>query len=147
MAQPAALMADRGDVRLSLSDEKNSEKGSPTRSGLRPQDRPLHDNSVSFEEYHYYAQQSRAEEETLPKDGADGIMSVIFPKKSGNAVEEHVDTNLSDATKRAAVTDEEWTNASRAMRTASIGAVFYLITTDILGPFGLPYAFASTGWG
>ena len=25
--------------------------------------------------------------------------------------------------------------------------MFYLITTDILGPFGLPYAFASMGWG
>jgi hypothetical protein len=45
------------------------------------------------------------------------------------------------------ITDEEWTNASRALRTATRGAIFYLITTDILGPFGLGYAFATMGWG
>lgn len=32
-----------------------------------------------------------------------------------------------------AVTDEEWRTASRALRTASWGTVFYLITTDVLG--------------
>lgn len=47
----------------------------------------------------------------------------------------------------AAITDTEWVNANRALRTATASAVFYLITTDILGPFGLPYAFASMGWG
>jgi hypothetical protein len=36
------------------------------------------------------------------------------------------------------VSDDEWTNASRAGRTATWGAVFYLITTDILGPFSVP---------
>lgn len=30
---------------------------------------------------------------------------------------------------------------------ATRGAIFYLITTDILGPFGLGYAFATMGWG
>lgn len=32
-----------------------------------------------------------------------------------------------------AVTDEEWKTAARALRTASWGTIFYLITTDILG--------------
>lgn len=31
--------------------------------------------------------------------------------------------------------DEELLNARRALRTASWAAIFYLITTDILGPF------------
>ncbi|OBR11308.1 transmembrane amino acid transporter [Colletotrichum higginsianum IMI 349063] len=47
----------------------------------------------------------------------------------------------------AAVTPEEWKRASRAMRTASWGAIFYLITTDILGPFSTPWAFAQMGYG
>ena len=36
------------------------------------------------------------------------------------------------------IADDEWVNASRAARTATWGAVFYLITTDILGPFSVP---------
>lgn len=36
------------------------------------------------------------------------------------------------------VSDAEWKNASRAVRTAGWSSVFYLITTDILGPFSTP---------
>lgn len=36
------------------------------------------------------------------------------------------------------VTEAEWKNASRAVRTAGWSSVFYLITTDILGPFSTP---------
>lgn len=83
---------------------------------------------------------------------------MIFPTKSGmgagnvSSSEKHgaevaATVNLADPEKRAHVTDEEWTNASRALRTATKSAIFYLITTDILGPFGLPFAFATTGWG
>jgi hypothetical protein len=39
---------------------------------------------------------------------------------------------------RLAISDDEWTNASRAVRTATWAAIFYLITTDILGPFNVP---------
>ena len=39
---------------------------------------------------------------------------------------------------RYGVTDSEQRHASRAMRTASWGTIFYLITTDILGPTGIP---------
>lgn len=45
------------------------------------------------------------------------------------------------------VTDEEWVQASRALRTATWGAVFYLITTDILGPYSVPWAFSQMGYG
>ena len=38
---------------------------------------------------------------------------------------------------RINITDIEWTNANRAFRTATWAACFYLITTDILGPFGV----------
>ena len=45
------------------------------------------------------------------------------------------------------ITDEEWVRASRAARTATWGAGFYLITTDILGPFSTGWAFSQLGFG
>ncbi|KAJ9604342.1 hypothetical protein H2200_011176 [Cladophialophora chaetospira] len=45
------------------------------------------------------------------------------------------------------ISDDEWVQASRAARTATWGAVFYLITTDILGPFSTGYAFSQMGLG
>jgi hypothetical protein len=45
------------------------------------------------------------------------------------------------------ITDQEWINASRAARTATWGAIFYLITTDVLGPFSTGWAFSQLGWG
>ncbi len=49
--------------------------------------------------------------------------------------------------RNSAITDDEWRNASRALRTASWGAGFYLITTDILGPYGVGFALGTLGWG
>jgi hypothetical protein len=48
--------------------------------------------------------------------------------------------NLDDlaGAERLEISDDEWTNASRAVRTATWAAIFYLITTDILGPFNVP---------
>jgi hypothetical protein len=43
--------------------------------------------------------------------------------------------------------DADWRRASRALRNASWGAIFYLITTDILGWSQTPYVFANTGYG
>lgn len=40
----------------------------------------------------------------------------------------------------------ERANASRALRRASWSAVFYLITTDILGPFNSGFAISQVGW-
>ena len=45
------------------------------------------------------------------------------------------------------VTDAEWRTAARALRTASWGQMFFLITTDILGWSGAPFVFASVGYG
>lgn len=43
--------------------------------------------------------------------------------------------------------DAEWRTASRALRIAGWGSIFYLITTDILGWGQTPYVFANTGYG
>lgn len=158
MAKMGNFALDGGDPRLAVDAVDDKMGGEGMVAYTRPQMRLLHDPDVSFEEYYYYAQQTRAEENAnqhrLAAGEARGIMSIIMPTKGGKSaiISEkgggHVPAvNFSDRGNRATVSDEEWTNASRAMRTATIGAVFYLITTDILGPFALPYAFASTGWG
>jgi hypothetical protein len=110
--------------------------------------------------YDYYAARTRAEEEEHVGEiqGTQGWLEMIIPSKSGmgaggvsSADKQGADTlahvNLADPERRMQISDEEWTNASRALRTATKSAIFYLITTDILGPFGLPYAFATMGWG
>ncbi|KAL9623759.1 MAG: hypothetical protein Q9160_001990 [Pyrenula sp. 1 TL-2023] len=124
----------------------------------RPQMRKLHDPSVTFEEYHYYARLTRAGEEQRHIESAapkQGILKTIFPPKSSEAtdapnrngsIDEKV-LNINNAAQRMEISDDEWANASRAMRTATWAAIFYLITTDILGPFGVPWVlfFASCG--
>ncbi|KAL2201776.1 putative amino acid transporter [Sarocladium strictum] len=129
--------------------------GSSNTIHTRPQARKLHDKNVSFEEYYYYAQKTRAEEDLQPQTKREqSWLSILFPSKNSSGVaqvdshgDSHKGKNLADPRVRANISDEEWANASRALRTASRGAIFYLITTDILGPFGLPYAFATMGWG
>lgn len=160
MATGGNLALDGGDPRLAGSSDDSILGGQGLSSYTKPQMRLLHDPKVSFEEYHYYAQRARREELEQPIEGpTKGFLSTILPSKSGKGAQAQggdsekrrsshvVAANISDKNTRAHVTDEEWTNASRAARTATMGAIFYLITTDILGPFALPYAFATTGWG
>jgi hypothetical protein len=63
--------------------------------------------------------------------------------------EKHSTGDGADKERRGSVivSDEEWVQASRAARTATWSAVFYLITTDILGPFSTGYAFSQMGFG
>ncbi|KAF7117477.1 hypothetical protein CNMCM5793_006459 [Aspergillus hiratsukae] len=158
MAQPVSVALDRGDPRLHEKERDAMDAidyGTGSDGALRPQHRKLHDPSVTFEEYYYYAQLTRAEEEQQPNsDKERGWLSIIFPSKSDGGVQpvsvnmtEDARTLNNDAPGRMGISDEEWTNASRALRTATRGAIFYLITTDILGPFGLGFAFATMGWG
>lgn len=158
MAQVGNMALDGGDPRL--AGEDGTWAGEGIVAYTRPQMRALHDPTVTFEEYHYYANLTRAEEDATAATAASksesrGFLSVLIPSKSDKGVVNEEkrraslvpSVNVSDRRQRASVSDEEWTNASRAVRTATAGAIFYLITTDILGPFGLPYAFATTGWG
>lgn len=164
----AGLAGDGGDPRLSTTDEREKAVEPPIYNSpsndvgrvIKPQQRHLHDINVKLEEYMYYAEFSRAEEDHDALTGAKTtIKDVIFPSLGGGArqvradgtVDEKshtaTDVNLSRADKRAAVSDEEWANASRALRSATAAACFYLITTDILGPFGIGFAIGTMGWG
>jgi hypothetical protein len=142
---------DGGDPRIN----------NPMRAGddpIPPSNRLLHDPAVPFEEYRYYAELTRAEEEETFKTDppTTGIMQVLFPTKSSGGVKPIStsprspgspgsgsdekglsEKNFREPREKIAVSEAEWTNASRAIRTASGAACFYLITTDILGPFGI----------
>lgn len=157
------------------SDGKHRPSDEPKRSGevgslrtrsvaVRPQNRLLHDPQVQLEEYIFYAERSRAEEDHDAKlNPAKLTLKSVFVPSAGKTVRDGngegvgagasgawdavTELNLSDPAVRAGISDEEWTNASRALRTASAAACFYLITTDILGPFGVGFALGTMGWG
>lgn len=144
----AALAADGGDPRV-----HNGQGPIPSSNRL------LHDPNVSFYEYMRYAKLTREEEEETfgTNPPTQGIMQVLFPTKSaggvnpiatspGNGASEKEVVPAENGTSekevgvpqpRIEISEAEWTNASRAVRTASGSACFYLITTDILGPFGI----------
>jgi hypothetical protein len=147
----ANLALDGGDPRLHQAEHERqaSVAAEAGPGGLKPHQRPIHDSSISFEEYHHYAQKTRAEELNYPATGHETkLLSLLFPSKSDGGMVRQTDGDSNGSSKghdekgrtlsnRGAVSDEEWNNASRALRTATRGAIFYLITTDILGPFAL----------
>ena len=130
---------------------------------VRPQDRRLHDPNVTFEEYHYYALRTRAEENALAPSESEKTnwQQLFLRRKAGHAEQQDsgslsppaekrrssTNINLADRANRLEITDEEWTDASRMLRTAGWAACFYLITTDILGPYGVGFALGNLGWG
>jgi len=69
------------------------------------------------------------------------------PPSDGEKDKKHDSSAVAGSNDRWEVTEAEWVNASRAARTATWGAVFYLITTDILGPYTVGWAFTQLGWG
>ncbi|KAI1073574.1 transmembrane amino acid transporter protein-domain-containing protein [Whalleya microplaca] len=87
-----------------------------------------------------------AHEAVLDVNGASSVSEGNAGEKGpGNGVLEAVDSPVNTA--HHGVTEAQRKTASRAMRTASWGTIFYLITTDILGPTGAPWAFAQMGYG
>jgi len=93
---------------------------------IRPQDRKVHDPDVPFEEYHYYALKTREQQRSLEPPKLNW-REIVLRKKATNEIEnEHIhvysDEKVIYGSNRVEITDEEWTNASRAFRTASTGA-------------------------
>lgn len=131
---------------------------------LQPKTR-LFDPSITFEEYHYYAKLEREYEraaiapKTTPATGfAKVLIGKTFKKKereealaartgSVSVAAPTADEKNVTGANQYGVSDEEWHTAARAARTATWGAVFYLITTDILGPYSVPWAFTQLGYG
>ena len=122
-----------------------------------------HDSSVTFEEYLHFARISRADARYEDQDFSLSLFGKGKPIDAVPAIDsQHSTEKISDektpieknisvsgdsshrdtspvytpAYERA--TDEDYVTASRAARNATWGAVFYLITTDILGPYSTP---------
>lgn len=119
----------------------------PTGPGLTP------GTSVTFEEYLYQAAITRRiedEEHYGASHLADQQKKSWFFHLSdhkGENVNMDVKSHpTSDTSSDLSPDDIERLNASRALRMASWASVFYLITTDILGPFNAPYAISQVGW-
>ncbi|KAF3384749.1 hypothetical protein F1880_002291 [Penicillium rolfsii] len=118
---------------------------------IKPQAREPYDPTITFEEYSFYAQKTRAEE-LLFEPPTLNLRHVLGGKRWANHVDHQTTTqlNASDFThpeRRMTITDEEWTDANRAFRSASWGACFFLITTDIMGPYGTGFTMGTLGWG
>jgi hypothetical protein len=123
-----------------------------------------HDTSILFEEYLYYAELTRAEEmiaegkliaarepstwKTIVKDrfltsrgdGEDRMRREGAVQSGSEKIKSKMPPVNGEANSGVitGVTPEDWKKASRALRTTSWGSIFYLITTDILGPFSTP---------
>ncbi|KAI9672863.1 MAG: hypothetical protein M1831_000299 [Alyxoria varia] len=156
MAGNAANLAlDGGDPRI----VDGSGGGDPQTYRHIP--KGLHDPSVFIEEYFYFAEISRKEEESLPpaqhpvhKLLGLGKKDKGSPDSSSNDASKHDTSEKVIRTESPSsggngniISNEEWQRAARAGRTATWGAIFYLITTDILGPFAVPWALSQMGYG
>ncbi|TFK32210.1 transmembrane amino acid transporter protein-domain-containing protein [Crucibulum laeve] len=126
-----------------------SEKSIPT-----DHDSPSHqliegDGIIAFEEYLHYAALQRRVEAGL---GNEKVEHPIDEKKSWfHRLSDHKGANVNVDVHEAndpPMTEfqQERADASRALRLASWASVFYLITTDILGPFNAPFAISQVGW-
>lgn len=124
----------------------------------------IHDPTISLEEYMYYASITRTLESQyeLEPSVLRNVLGKLGKKKSRVVVDpvtmiaaendkevEESKVQVSDvpSTRPLAVSDEEWDQASRAVRTATWSAVFYLVTADIMGPYSAPWAMAQLGYG
>lgn len=93
---------------------------------IKPQARKLYDPDVTFEEYNYYAKRTREEQLTLEPP----VLNVreLFGKKKDHTAHSEgpvvhlTEEDFKNPERRLEISDEEWTNASRAVRSASWGA-------------------------
>ncbi|KAI1370835.1 transmembrane amino acid transporter protein-domain-containing protein [Hypoxylon crocopeplum] len=166
---PANLALDGGDPRKSSFQAENIVNDVARIDGTDK------GRVVSFEEYMYHAAVTRAEEKEanarfIAARGPRTIKNIIKGRFSRGKKERDASTQVasslsagetdekgrrddalqvaeSGSTGNYGVTAEQRETAGRALRTASWGTIFYLITTDILGPMGSPWAFAQMGYG
>ncbi|KAG6891378.1 hypothetical protein C0992_008089 [Termitomyces sp. T32_za158] len=99
-------------------------------------------SDIVFEEYlHYAAIQRHIEGKHSETDNQEKRSWVDKFTKDVN-----INVTARDIKDLSVIEDSEKMNAFRALRTASWASVFYLITTDILGPFNAPFAISQVGW-
>jgi hypothetical protein len=128
------------------------------------------DRSIYFEAYRFWARRSREYEKNIEVGnmGLMGTLRLMTGMRRPGTVEatpatgeypidkssesEFADKDVGGAMVEASgdrhgIKETEWENAQRAVRTATWGAIFYLITTDIFGPSTVPWAISQMGFG
>jgi hypothetical protein len=149
------MMSEENKIAPVLNTEAKSGHSTLVTTGLEHFDLThtahAHNPSIRFEEYMYYASITRAEEKAAEElhqrqHRSTTVASLLkdrFSKGRAHRTDSPVERERNNGENESAVitgvTSSEWKNASRAVRTAGWSAVFYLITTDILGPFSTPY--------
>ena len=103
---------------------------------------------VEFEDYLYFAAIQRREEDLATMPRSEKVEKSSWFNRLSEHKGPNVNINLDAIENPAPPTADELERetASRALRLASWASVFYLITTDILGPFNAPFAISQTGW-
>lgn len=163
MAQPAALNLDGGDPRTSVHGPDATEYPTPVLRNLHDPSVTIEQYfywaKITREEEKGVARLKHPIKKVLGLRKEDDITTtathaqnsvasekatteppVISLHHTDNAAnEERQNTGASGPIQSSMTTDEEWLQATRAAKTATWGAVFYLITTDILGPYSVPY--------
>ncbi|TKY88524.1 hypothetical protein EX895_002512 [Sporisorium graminicola] len=128
-------------------------------------------SDITLEEYMFYAQIQREQEklygaagvavEANAPHGKGYLEDARQEKKHFSSDSEHgaaveagavkptvnnTDASTFDQLEGLPESEKETLNAHRAFKTATWVGIFYLITTDILGPYGAPYAMSQNGW-
>jgi len=105
---------------------------------------------VVFEDYLYHAAVQRREEElaTTPQSEIEKVAKRSWFERLSEHKGPNVNLDVANIHNPIPPTADqlELETANRALRLASWASVFYLITTDILGPFNAPFAISQTGW-
>lgn len=120
------------------------------------------DPTISFEAYNFWAQRAREEEKNFVTESAiKQAAKILSGKKLEGDNHPHGEPDVSPASEKPAIeataeatgtdrwgiTSTEWERANRQTRTATWITIFYLITTDILGPYNVPWAISRMGYG
>jgi hypothetical protein len=111
-----------------MEKQEENPQGPLSSAVIKPQSREPHDPTVSFEEYHYYALKTRQEEQTYEVPRSNWKEIVLRKKNplpsddNDTALQTTAEQPVSTSSNHVEISDEEWTNASRAFRTASWGA-------------------------
>ena len=96
---------------------------------------------VVFEDYLFYASLRRQEEEGSPH------IPALSSETDAQEKNQQLSQDFEASTTGGLLLDEvERVSATRALRLSSWMSIFFLLTTDIFGPFGVPYAVSQVGW-
>lgn len=122
-------MAEKTEKIDKVDSDGSRSPEAPVRPYFPPSQRKIHDNDVTFEEYYFYAQQTREEQRLLP--APQWQWRSLFSSKGSKEQDPQAADGKHEPRERhgSVITDEEWSNASRSFRTASWGAIFYLVSS------------------